>query len=87
MQSILFPSCKRMSTFASALAAFCEDLLPTFPELTKEITAVQARPVADVEKEFVALWKSNPAVLTLRDATYLFSHDFWCFTRLVLQSF
>ena len=65
-----------MSTFASALTAFCEDLLPTFPELTKEITAVQARPVADVEKEFVALWKTNPAVLTLRDATYLFTHDF-----------
>ncbi len=76
MQSNLFPSCKRMSTFASALTAFCEDLLPTFPELGKEITAVQARPVAEVEKEFVTLWKSNPAVLTLRDATYLFTHDF-----------
>jgi hypothetical protein len=76
MQSILFSSCKRMSTFASAFTAFCEDLLPTFPELTTVITAVQARPIADVEKEFVALWKSNPAVLTLRDATYLFTHDF-----------
>ena len=65
-----------MSTFASAFTAFCEDLLPTFPELTTVITAVQARPIADVEKEFVALWKSNPAVLTLRDATYLFTHDF-----------
>ena len=65
-----------MSTFATALTSFCEDLIPTFPELATAIAALQARPVADVEKEFVALWKSNPAVLTLRDATYLFSHDF-----------
>ena len=53
----IFYTCKMTTTFASALTAFCEDLLPTFPELAAAITAVQARPVADVEKEFVTLWK------------------------------
>jgi hypothetical protein len=64
------------TTFATALTAFCDDLTPTFPELSKEITAVQARPVADVEKEFVALWKTTPAALTTRDPSRLFTQDF-----------
>jgi hypothetical protein len=65
-----------MSTFASAFTSFCEDLIPTFPELASAVTALRSRPLADVEKEFVVLWKVNPSVLTLRDSTYLFAHDF-----------
>jgi len=64
------------TTFATALTAFCDDLTPTFPELSKEIAALQARPVADVEKEFVALWKTTPAALTTRDPTRLFTQEF-----------
>jgi len=65
-----------MTTFATALTSFCEDLIPTFPELAAAVTALQARPVGDVEKEFVALWKSTPTVLTTRDPTRLFAQDF-----------
>jgi len=65
-----------MSTFAAALTSFCEDLIPTFPELATAVTALQSRPVADVEKEFVALWKSTPTVLTTCDPTRLFAQDF-----------
>jgi hypothetical protein len=64
------------TTFATAFTAFCDDLIPTFPELAKEITALQARPVADVEKEFVALWKTTPTALTTRDPSRLFTQEF-----------
>lgn len=65
-----------MATFASAFTSFCEDLIPTFPELAAAVRTLQARPVADVEKEFVALWKSTPTTLTTRDPARLFTQDF-----------
>lgn len=65
-----------MATFATALASFYEDLEATFPEFTTVIATLKAKPATDVEKDFVALWKSNPAAFTARNPTTLFTQDF-----------